>query len=151
MSQGTMRRSQERAAVEELAARFSDAANTADGAAFAALWHPERAVWRIGPPIDVEFRGRDSLGGALEAMLSRWDFFVQTPGASVVEFSDDYRTATSRTHVTERARATDGHGNFNLSYYLDTLSKVGDDWRYESRTYHTVYQEDRVYGGEVLE
>lgn len=145
-----VRRSAERTAVVALAHRFSDAANLRDGDAFAATWHPDEATWRIGPPIDRVFRGRDSLGTAVEGMLGLWDFFVQTPGAITVDFADDYRMATARVHVVEQARARDGHGNFNLSYYADTLRKHDGAWRYVSRRYRTTYQEDRAYPGEVL-
>ena len=141
----------ERVAVTALAERFSDACNVGDGEAFASLWHPARADWRIGPPMGREFHGADSLAGALDEMLGLWDFFVQTPNATVVEFSDDYQRATSRTHVVERGRLRDGSGNYNLSYYLDTLSKVGGQWRYESRTYYTTYQEDHDYFGKVYQ
>ena len=147
------RRAIERVSVIELADRFSDACNIVNPEAFAALWHPEGAVWRIGPPINREFRGRDSLGAAVSQMVGQWDFFVQAPGASVVEFSDDYTAATGRTYLIERARPTGGDGgNYNMSYYLDTLSKVDGEWLYASRTYHTIYQEeDHVFDGKLIE
>lgn len=133
------------AAIRALADRFSDAANRKDGAAFQALWAKD-CTWKIGPPINVAFSGRDSMGVSVERMLGLWDFFVQLTGPGVIQVQGNQ--AKARFYVNEIARAkADQHGNYNLSMYEDELIKEAGEWRFKTRTYHTIYQDAPEYRG----
>ncbi len=71
--------------IRALAEKFSDAANRKDSALFQSLWAKE-AVWSIGPPINVEFKGKENMGSSVTRMLGLWDFFVQLSGPGVVKY-----------------------------------------------------------------
>lgn len=131
--------------IRALAEKFSDAANRKDAALFQSLWAAD-AVWKIGPPINVEFKGKDNMGPSVTKMLSLWDFFVQLSGPGVITINGD--RATARFYVNEIARkAADKTGNYNLSMYEDELIKENGRWYFLKRTYHTIYQEAPDYKG----
>jgi len=106
--------------IRALAEKFSDAANHKDGAQFQSLW-AEEGIWKIGPPINMEFKGKEKMGSSVTHMLVLWDFFVQLSGSGAVNINGD--KATARFYVNEIARkADDKSGNYNLSVYEDELT-----------------------------
>lgn len=131
-------------AIRELAHKFSDAANRRDAELFQSLWSPD-GKWIIGPPVGLEFGGKDQMGASVTKMLGLWDFFVQITGPGVVEL--DNNRAKARFYVNEIARGKDGKGNFNLSMYEDELVKIDGSWFFSKRTYKTIYQDAPVYKG----
>ncbi len=131
--------------IRALADKFSDAANRVDGNAFQALWAKD-GVWKIGPPINMEFKGKENMGGSVSHMLGLWDFFVQLTGPGVITINGD--KATARFYVNEIARkADDKSGNYNLSMYDDELVKENGKWLFVKRSYHTIYQDAPNYKG----
>ena len=133
--------------IRALADKFSDAANRKDGAAFQSLWAKD-GVWKIGPPINMEFKGKENMGISVTHMLGLWDFFVQMNGPGVIEVNGN--KATARFYVNEIARKTDDKsGNYNLSQYADELIKEDGKWVFLKRTYNTIYQEAPNYKGLV--
>jgi uncharacterized lipoprotein NlpE involved in copper resistance len=133
--------------IRSLAEKFSDAANRKDGKAFQALWAKD-AVWKIGAPINMEFKGQENMGTSVTHMLGLWDFFVQLSGPGVVTINGE--KATARFYVNEIARKTDDKsGNYNLSMYDDELIKENGKWVFLKRTYNTIYQEAPSYKGLV--
>ncbi len=135
--------------IKNLIYLFSDAANRKDGEQFQSLWSAN-ALWKIGPPINMEFKGKENMGSSVTRMLGLWDFFVQMPNAIVIKI--DGNKATARVYVNEVARKSDDkHGNYNLSMYDDELVKENGKWFFEKRTYHTVYQDAPDHKGLVQE
>jgi ketosteroid isomerase-like protein len=133
--------------IRSLAEKFSDAANRKDGEAFQSLWAKD-AIWKIGPPINMEFKGKENMGASVTHMLGLWDFFVQLSGPGVVIINGDKTTA--RFYVNEIARKTDDKsGNYNLSMYEDELVKENGKWVFIKRSYNTIYQEAPQYKGLV--
>lgn len=133
--------------IRALADKFSDAANRKDGALFQSLWATE-GVWRIGPPINMEFKGKENMADSVMHMLGLWDFFVQLTGPGVIQVQGE--EATARFYVNEIARKTDDQsGNYNLSMYEDRLIKDNGQWLFLERTYHTIYQDAPHYTGLV--
>ena len=131
--------------IRALAEKFSDAANRKDGEMFQSLW-AKNAVWKIGSPINMEFKGKENMGASVTHMLDLWDFFVQLSGPAVVNINGD--KATARFYVNEIARKTsDKSGNYNLSMYEDELIKENGKWVFQQRTYNTIYQEAPNYLG----
>ena len=131
--------------IRALAEKFSDAANRKDGELFQSLWAKD-AVWKIGPPINVEFKGKENMGASVTRMIGLWDFFVQLSGPGVVTINGE--KATAKFYVNEVARkADDKSGNYNLSMYEDELIKENGKWVFLKRTYHTIYQEAPQYKG----
>ena len=133
--------------IRSLADKFSDAANRKDGDLFQSLW-AEDGVWKIGAPINLEFKGKENMGSSVVHMLGLWDFFVQLSGPGVVYINGD--KATARFYVNEIARkADDKTGNYNLSMYEDELIKENGKWDFQQRIYNTIYQEAPNYIGVV--
>jgi hypothetical protein len=133
------------AAIKNVIYSFSDAANRKDGNLFQSLW-AEKGIWKIGPPINMEFKDKQNMGASVTKMLGLWDFFVQMPSAMVIKVSGT--KATARVYVNEVARKSDDkHGNYNLSMYEDELIKENGNWVFSKRTYHTVYQDAPEYKG----
>jgi ketosteroid isomerase-like protein len=133
--------------IRALTEKFSDAANRKDGEQFQSLWAKD-AVWKIGAPINMEFKGKENMGSSVTHMLGLWDFFVQLSGPGVVNINGD--KATARFYVNEIARkADDKTGNYNLSMYEDELIKENGKWVFQKRTYNTIYQEAPNYTGLV--
>lgn len=131
--------------IRALADKFSDAANRVDGEAFEALWATD-CIWKIGPPINMEFKDKKNMGSSVTHMLGLWDFFVQLTGPGIIEVNGD--KATARFYVNEIARkADDKSGNYNLSMYDDELVKENGQWVFQKRTYHTIYQDAPIYKG----
>ncbi|MBC8045125.1 MAG: nuclear transport factor 2 family protein [Rhizobacter sp.] len=135
--------------IRALADKFSDAANRKDGEAFQSLW-ATAGVWKIGPPINMEFKGKENMGASITHMLGLWDFFVQLTGPGVITITAD--KATARFYVNEIARKTeDKSGNYNLSMYDDELIKENGRWVFLKRTYYTIYQDATTYDGLIQE
>ncbi len=133
--------------IRALADKFSDAANRKDGEQFKSLWAKD-GVWKIGSPINMEFKGQENMGSSVTQMLGLWDFFVQLSTSGVVTINGD--KATARFYVNEIARKTsDKSGNYNLSMYDDELIKENGKWVFLKRTYNTIYQEAPDYKGLV--
>ncbi|MDP1813231.1 MAG: nuclear transport factor 2 family protein [Leadbetterella sp.] len=129
--------------IRALADKFSDAANRKDSTLFESLW-AEDGVWKIGAPINVEFKGKKTMGSSVAHMLDLWDFFVQLTGPGVINIQGE--KATARFYVNEIARKRDDKsGNYNLSVYDDELVKENGEWRFSKRTYYTIYQEAPNY------
>jgi hypothetical protein len=129
-----------------LGERFADCANRRDYDGFAALWHGDGA-WEIGPPIDVAFNSADEIRRGIEAMLSRWDFFVQLPTAFDVQINGNMATGYWTVHEVARS-ADQSEGNDNLSLYLDDYRKDVDGWRFARRRYRTIYSDSKPLTGQ---
>ena len=138
----------DRMKIEHLTQSFTDAVNQRNAEQFAELWVPNGAEWRIGPPVDTTFSGRAGMGEALTRMTGQWDYFYQALEGSVVDIAADGLSATGRVYTSERGMARTGQGNENLSFYEDNYRKVGENWYFLNRTYHTIYQEAPASPGE---
>lgn len=89
------------------------------------------------------------MGSSVTHMLNLWDFFFQLTGPGVVSVQGD--SATARFYVNEVARSKEGKGNYNLSMYEDSLVKIGGQWYFKKRYYHTIYQDTPLYNGQIQE
>lgn len=126
-------------AILSLANAFADAANRVDAALFASVWRPD-AHWKIGPPIDKSFEGREAIVGAFEHLLASWDFFVQLSTSYRITLRGDEATASF--YVNEIARSNEGRGNYNLAQYRDELVKVDGQWYFQHRSYRVIYLDE---------
>ncbi len=131
--------------IRSLTARFAEAAVLRDYAAFAETWAAD-GVWRITPPIDRTFVGRDEIAAAIPNMLALWEWFVQLPVSGTIAFAGD--EAYGRWLMTERARPVHGDGgHFNHGLYDDHYVRERGEWRFRSRTYHYLYLDDSAPAG----
>ncbi|GAB4525862.1 MAG: hypothetical protein OHK0046_42160 [Anaerolineae bacterium] len=138
---------EDEAAIRRLVYAFADAANRRDIAQFSSVW-VDGGIWKISPPINFELTGTaETIGSAFGNLISRWEFFIQSPLHGIVEV--DANRARARWYTQEIARAaTDGTGHFNYGLYLDELVRTSDGWRFFSRTYHYLYLDDSPLHGQ---
>jgi ketosteroid isomerase-like protein len=137
------------AAIRALSDRFADAANRVNGDDFAALWTDD-AVWTIGPPIDQQFDGRETITQAFIGLLqTRWEFFIQMPAARVYTIDGDH--ASGRCYVNEIARAKDGTANYNLAVYEDQVMRGPEGWQFTRRDYKVLYLDETGLGGHAFQ
>jgi hypothetical protein len=131
-----------------LGERFADTANRRDYDGFARLWINE-GDWEIGEPINVRFSGKAEIRAGIEAMLDRWDFFVQLPAAFDVTIEGNRARGYWTVH--EVARSKDAAtGNDNLSLYVDDYQFGDGVWRFVRRAYRTIYSDSKPLAGQVF-
>ena len=127
----------DRVEIEALRGEFTDAAMMRDRARFASLFTEDGAL-RM-PDIPVELLGREEIRAGGEALQARWDFFVQTTHAGVIELDGD--TATGRTYIQELFRTLDGLEGQNFAIYHDRYRRTADGWRFTERVYEVRYRD----------
>lgn len=138
-------RLQDELEIRALPARFAEAATLRDHDAFVETW-AEDGIWRISPPIDRTFAGRQAIAAAIPRMLALWEWFVQIPSSGTVQLAGD--EASGRWLVTERARPASGDGgHFNVGLYEDAYVREQGRWKFRSRTYHYLYLDESAPAG----
>jgi len=123
---------EDEAEIHRLAARFSDAVNTRDLAAFADLWASAGAVWIIGPPLASRAEGREAIVAMLDRLYQIERYFMQMTHSGVITLVGDH--ATARFIIREHGRG-DGTYYENLGVYNDDLVREADGWRFAKRSY----------------
>ena len=73
---GSLLQSAEELSIRNLAARFTDAVNERDIAAFRQLWTDD-PVWEIGPPLQSRAEGVDEIAALLSRLLQAEQYFMQ--------------------------------------------------------------------------
>ncbi|GAA0271272.1 hypothetical protein GCM10009527_079630 [Actinomadura nitritigenes] len=133
----------DRVEIEALRGEFTDAAMMRDRARFASLFTEDGAL-RM-PDIPVELLGREEIRAGGEALQARWDFFVQTTHAGVIELDGD--TATGRTYIQELFRTLDGLEGQNFAIYHDRYRRTPDGWKFAERVYEIRYLDTTPLAG----
>lgn len=141
---------EDRISIHELAARFSDAVNERNPAAFRDLWSDD-GVWEIGSPLPMVAKGPDLIEAAFKRLLDPKPMFMQMTHTGVIEFVDSDR-ATARFVVRERGEGIPGSGDFyeNLAVYYDDLVRSHDGWRFHRRRYEYRYLDTSPFAGDVF-
>lgn len=135
-------------AIQQLAARFTDAVNERDPAAFAGLWVDGDALWEIGEPLASRAQGREQIVAMLERLMAIESHFMQLTHSGVINLDGD--RATARWDMRERGRG-DGTYYDNLAVYNDILVRTLDGWRFQSRAYSYRFLDQSAFGGEAFE
>ncbi|MGI5327397.1 nuclear transport factor 2 family protein [Actinomadura nitritigenes] len=133
----------DRVEIEALRGEFSDSAMMRDRARLASLFTEDGAL-RM-PDIPVELLGREEIRAGGEALQARWDFFVQTTHAGVIELDGD--TATGRTYIQELFRTLDGVEGQNFAIYHDRYRRTPDGWKFAERVYEVRYLDTTPLAG----
>ena len=120
-------------ALRNLMARYVDAVNRNDAAAWASTWAAD-AVWNLlGAPVT----GRDNILGLWQQMMSSFEFAIMMPSSCLFDITGD--TASGHWYLQEYTRDLEGNGSSVLSRYVDTYVKQGGQWLYQSREYGFIY------------
>lgn len=120
-------------ALRNLMARYIDAVNRYDEAAWAATWAQD-SVWNLlGNPVE----GRDNILALWRQMMQTFEFAIMMPSSSLFEINGD--TASGHWYLHEYTRDLEGTATTVLSRYLDTYVKQDGEWLYQSREYNFIY------------
>jgi ketosteroid isomerase-like protein len=124
-------------AIRELVALYADAVNRVDEAQWADTW-TENAQWSL-PMVTVD--GKSQIVGLWVQAMSSFEFVAQLVYQGVVKISGN--EATGRWYLCEHLRSKgDSTGRFNIGTYNDVYVKEGDRWRFASRQYHVLYNDE---------
>jgi hypothetical protein len=121
-------------AIRDLNARYIDAVNRLDAAAWEATW-AEGARWRI---FGTEFAGRARILEVWKGAMSQFDFVVMALNSGTLERRGDM--VSGRWYVTEFLRSRDGSGRMVLGSYRDEYARESDGWKFSVRSYHVIHQ-----------
>lgn len=132
--------------IRNLAARFTDAVNERDVAAFRQLWTND-AVWEIGPPLQSRAEGVDEIAALLSRLLEAEQYFMQMTHSGVIEIKGD--RATARFVERERGRGESSYYDC-LAVYEDVLVREGNGWLFAKRFYRYRFLDRSPFGGEAF-
>lgn len=139
-----LRALEDEAEIQRLAARFSDAVNERDVAAFRSLWAGQGAVWEIGEPLPLRSEGLDAVVRMLEGLFVIEHYFMQMTHTGVIQIDGDQ--ATARFAIREHGRGEDTFYD-NLAVYEDELVRQTDGWRFRRRSYHYRFLDQEPFPG----
>ncbi len=116
--------------------RYSVAATLRDAGTISELFIDD-GVWRVQPPVSMEYRGRASIGPSIVNSLGGFNFLVQMSHSSTIDV--DGNTARARTVVQEVGEIAGTKGHFRLlGIYHDDLVRTADGWRFRLRDFQPI-------------
>ena len=120
-------------ALRNLMGRYTDAVNRVDADAWIATW-AEDGVWNLlGNPVS----GRDNILALWKQMMSSFEFALMLPSSCLFDVDGD--TASGHWYLHEYTRDPEGNASTVLSRYLDTYTRQGGQWLFQSRDYSFIY------------
>ncbi|WP_316014804.1 nuclear transport factor 2 family protein [Roseobacter sp. HKCCA0434] len=137
----------DRAEIENLVARFDDAVNRRDQAAFRTLWTAD-GRWQIMEPHPLDISGRDEIVATWQQMVDATKWLFRGSFAGVLDIDAD--TATGRWPCIETGTMQDGTGYDNRAIYEDSYVREGGVWLFRSRTYHYLWLSDARIPGDAM-
>ena len=120
-------------ALRNLMGRYVDAVFRSDAEAWAATW-AEDARWNV---VGTDVIGRDNIVGLWQQLMTTFEFALMLPSSSQFEVNGDQ--ASGHYYLQEFTRDQAGKSSTLISRYIDTYSRVGGDWLYQSRQYEIIY------------
>jgi ketosteroid isomerase-like protein len=135
-------------AVQQLAARFTDAVNERNVPAFDGLWASDGAIWEIGRPLAARAQGQQNIVAMLGQLMRIQTYFMQLTHSGVITIEGD--RATARWDMRERGKG-DGSYYDNLAVYDDVLVRERHGWRFLSRSYTYRFLDQSAFAGEAFQ
>jgi ketosteroid isomerase-like protein len=108
------------------------------------------AVWDVGPPANVQVRGRAAIIDRMRQTVGHQEFLVQINCAVVIDLKDRDR-ATARSTIVEFGREPNGKGMQIVGFYEDELARVGRAWRYTKHAMRVRFVNDAPMPGTIVE
>ena len=142
-----LRAVEDRLEIQALAAKFSDAVNERNVAAFAQLWASDHSIWEIGPPLSSRAEGRDAIVAMLNGLYQIQRYFMQMTHSGVITI--DGNRARARFVVRERGKG-DGTYYDNLAVYDDLLVREPGSWRFLERHYRYRFLDQSPFAGDAF-
>lgn len=134
-------------AIRNLVARFADACNERDAAAFRTLWTAD-GVWEIGAPNQALVKGLEAIADLFDRLVVPWPMFMQLAHSGVIEFQGPDE-AVARFAMRERGMG-DNRYYENLAVYHDEFVRTPDGWRFKRRRYEYRYLDTSAFGGSLF-
>ena len=130
-----------RQAIQELAARYSDALNQRNWQSFNSCWM-WGSIYKVQGPTSIEKKGLEAISAEAKAALGQMETFFNVTHPGVIEVFG--REAKARFPVTEyRHLIGAGRRTTVLGFYEDELKwAMTGQWVFEKRTFTVVYSED---------
>ena len=142
-----LRAVEDRLEIQALAARFSDAVNERDVAAFAQLWASDHPIWEIGPPLPSRAEGKDAIIAMLKGLFQIERYFMQMTHSGVITIDGDRATA----RFVERERGKGDRTYYdNLAVYDDVLVREPGGWRFLERHYRYRFLDQTPFEGDAF-
>jgi ketosteroid isomerase-like protein len=138
---------EDQAEIQGLAARFSDAVNERDNAAFLSLWANTGAIWEIGKPLASRAEGKEAIAAVLEGLFKIERYFMQMTHSGVITLAGD--RATARFVVREHGRGDSTYYD-NLAVYNDVLVREPGGWRFLERHYRYRFLDQEPFTGDTF-
>jgi SnoaL-like domain len=138
---------EDRLDIQTLAARFSDAVNQREEAAFVRVWATESPIWQIGHPFNLRAEGIEQILAMLRKLMSEQKYFMQMTHSGVITVDGD--RAVDRFVMRERARGDNMYYD-NLAVYDDVLVREVDGWRFLKRTYSYRFLDQTPFAGDAF-
>src|SRR5690606_28226100 len=135
MDSGDSRRE---AGIAALVARFVDACNRADVAAFGALWAPT-ARWEV--PGHPAAEGRDAVVALLATTTAEVELRLQVQSNGVIDLHG--WPVTGRWYVQGLVRLPDGSGGRSFACYHDTYEEGPQGWWFTERRLEVLYRDEQ--------
>ncbi len=120
--------------IRNLVARYVDAVNDRDEAAWQSTWCDD-ATWEL---MGQRLEGTEACLGFLRAAFGSLEAVIQQATGGVIEIDGD--EATGRWTISEHAKTTDGTTMLLIGSYSDRYLRTGDGWRFAHRGLVTLYQ-----------
>ena len=127
------RRKDERA-LQQLMARYVDAANRRDGEDWAQTW-AENGTWDIA---GIEVTGRAAILDMWKQVVAGFEFAVLMPSSCLLQI--DGKHAGGHWYLQEFTRDLQGERVLALSRYVDEYSKIDGQWYFQKRRYDFIYR-----------
>ena len=124
---------QDELALRDLMARYVDAVNRSEAAAWGATW-AEDGVWSL---LGTSVSGRDNILELWQQMMSGFEFAIVLPSSCLFDIQG--RSASGHWYLHEYTRDLEGNASTVLSRYQDSYIKRDGQWQYHSREYNIIY------------
>jgi uncharacterized protein (TIGR02246 family) len=119
-------------AIRDLVARYADAVNRRDEAAWRATWAPD-GCWQLrGQPVE----GQDNVVALWSSLMGSLPFVVQLVHSGTVTVEND--SAAGTWYLSEFMQTADGPRS-SIGVYRDTYARVAGEWRFLVRRYDLLY------------
>ena len=124
--------------IRQLVAAYADAVNRRDQDLWASTW-AEKCQWTL--PGAGTFSGKEAVVGLWVGAMGGFAFVAQLVYQGTIDIDGD--TATGRWYLCEHLRPSGSDdGMFNIGTYKDEYIKEAGNWRFASRDYQVMYNDE---------
>ena len=120
--------------IRALVARYADAVNARDEAAWAATWSDD-GVWEL---MGQAPSGRDAVVAFWRTAMGFFESVIQQVSEGSIVLDGD--TGTGRWTINEHGRTAKGDAMLMIGVYEDRYLRTADGWRFQHRKMSPLYQ-----------